>query len=215
MLLKLTQEYVVCAECRKGFIGIEKFQQHVNSEHIGVDIVEHIREFDWVHLKIGDGHYEMNLKKAFIDMNWDVFFKELVLRMGWRSEVAQKAARNCYDNQKTWQLILVHHFGSLMELIIPYVRSCISNKDSCLNADGFFEYAKTCEHDPNYTFLFEMTTRYSQAIVNFRMGTSRNNSQLIHSAKYMFRGLFHGRCHPKYQLIEMYDSMQRYLQPED
>lgn len=31
----------------------------------------------------------------------------------------------------------------------------------------------------------------------------------------MFRGLFRGRCHPKYQLIEMYDSMQRYLQPED
>lgn len=70
MLLKLTQEYLVFAKCRKGFIGIEKFQHHVNSEHIGEDIVEHIREFDWVHLKIGDGHYEMNLMKAFIDMNW-------------------------------------------------------------------------------------------------------------------------------------------------
>lgn len=94
-----------------------------------------MKEFDWLHLKIGDGHDKMNLMKAFIDMNWDVFFKDLVLRMGWRSELAQKAARNCYDNHKTWQLILIHYFCTLMDLIIPYVRSCISNKDSCLNAD--------------------------------------------------------------------------------
>ena len=134
--------------------------------------------------------------------------------MGWKSELAQKAARNCYDNHKTWQLILITHFGTLMELVIPYIRSCITDKSSCPNADGFLEYAKTYEDDPNYTYLFEMT-RYSQTIVNFRMGTRRNNSKLIQSAKYMSRGLFHGRCHPKYQLIEMYDSLQRHLQPDD
>ena len=32
----------------------------------------------------------MNLVKAFTELNWDICFKDLAMRMGWRSPVAQK-----------------------------------------------------------------------------------------------------------------------------
>ena len=64
-------------------------------------------------------------------------------------------------------------------------------------------------------YLLEMTTIYSQSIINFRMGIRRNNSLLVQSAKLMSRGLFHGRNHPRYQCIEIVDSMQRELMPEE
>ena len=214
MILHLTQEYMVCKICREGVMGIEIWQKHIQQRHQGLQEVEHILEFDWVHLKTGDGHVEMNMMKSFVELNWEVFFKDLVQRMGWKSDIALQCAKNCSDNHKTWQLLLIYHFGTLMELVIPYVRRCIE-ESIVPTADGFIQFTKKFESDPNYMYLLEMTTIYSQSIINFRMGIRRNNSLLVQSAKLMSRGLFHGRNHPRYQCIEIVDSMQRELMPEE
>lgn len=50
--------------------------------------------------------------------------------------------------------------------------------------------------------------RMSQGIINFRMAIRRNNSMLMHSAKYMTKELFYARSHPKYQQMELYDHLQ-------
>ena len=47
------------------------------------------------------------------------------------------------------------------------------------------------------------------------MGVRRNNADLYKSGKYMTKELFHGRSHPKYQIIEIYDSVQDVLMPEE
>lgn len=43
-------------------------------------------EFDWVVLRLGNGYYEMNMCKIFIEVNWDVFFLEFCRLMGFRFE---------------------------------------------------------------------------------------------------------------------------------
>ena len=48
-----------------------------------------------------------------------------------------------------------------------------------------------------------------------RMGIRRNNSTLIQSAKLMSKGLLHGKTHPRYQQIEMIETLQRKLMPND
>ena len=64
------------------------------------------------------------------------------------------------------------------------------------------------------TYLFEMVCKYTQGIINFRTSVRRNNSQLLDSAKWMTKELFHGRCHPKYQDIEIYDAFRRLIMPD-
>ena len=216
MVRRMIEEYFTCAICSKGFLGNEAFDLH-KKEHPDIEDVKFVREFDWIILKMGDGHYEMNLMKAFVELNWDIFMKPLVNRMGWTSEAAMKAAKMCYDNHKTWQLILTFHLGTLQELVLPYVRKCQNNdggESVTPTSTGFLQFAKTMENNPNYMYMFEMVSRYSQAIINFRMGIRRNNSNLVHSAKFMSKGLFHGRVHPRYQQIEMLDSVHRFLLPE-
>lgn len=94
MILRLTQEYFVCKKCKEGLLGSESWKKHVQQSHSeNVDDVEHILEFDWVQLRTGDGHYEMNLMKSFVELNWEVCLKNLVQRMGWKSELAQKCAK--------------------------------------------------------------------------------------------------------------------------
>ncbi|CAG2242694.1 unnamed protein product [Mytilus edulis] len=165
----------------------EAFDSH-KKEHPDVQEVKFVREFDWILLKTGDGHYEMNLMKSFVELNWDVFMRILVNRMGWTSEAAMKAAKMCYDNHKTWQLILTFHLGTLQELILPYVRKCLIETDENTltespTASGFLQFVKT-------------------------------KPFLVQSSKFMSKGLFHGRVHPRYQQIEMLDTVHRFLMPE-
>jgi hypothetical protein len=61
----------------------------------------------------------------------------------------------------------------------------------------------------------DQTCRFAQGIVNFRMAVRRNNAQLLSSAKFMTKELFHGRRHPKYQAIELYDTIQGIVMPKD
>ncbi|CAC5369024.1 unnamed protein product [Mytilus coruscus] len=46
------------------------------------------------------------------------------------------------------------------------------------------------------------------------MAIRRNNADLMHSAKFMTKELFHARNHPKYQEIELYDHLQYLLMPQ-
>ena len=46
------------------------------------------------------------------------------------------------------------------------------------------------------------------------MGIRRNNHLLAKSGKYMFKECFHGRCYPKYQSIEIHDTLQHQVLPE-
>ncbi|VDI50411.1 Hypothetical predicted protein [Mytilus galloprovincialis] len=47
------------------------------------------------------------------------------------------------------------------------------------------------------------------------MATRRNNADLLKSATYMTKEIFHGRNHTKYQIIELYDSIQDRMMPDD
>lgn len=154
--------------------------------------------------------------KSFFELNWTPFLESLCEKMGFVSEAAKQYAKACKDTHKTWNLLLVFHLASLKELVLPYVRDCIE-KGTHPDVKGFFKFSQTfyCSIDfPNYRYYFLQVTRFSQAIINFRMAVRRNNSDLIKSAKYMTKELFNGRSHPKYQSIEAYDTLQDFMMPE-
>ena len=104
---------------------------------------------------------------------------------------------------------------ALLELLTPYVQKSQHSKDPNLNpekptANGFLQFVKSMQELTNYMCMFQMVTRYSKAIVNMRMGIRRNNSTLFIS-----KGLCHGRTHPRYQQIEMIETLKRKLMPND
>lgn len=63
--------------------------------------------------------------------------------------------------------------------------------------------------------MMDQVCRFSQGIIHIRMAKRRNNSDLLKSAKYMTKELFHGRSHPKYQVIEIFDTIQDIMMPEE
>ncbi|CAH1242590.1 Hypp6864 [Branchiostoma lanceolatum] len=88
------------------------FQSHVKEEHVGEAIPE-VREFDWVVLRVGKLHLAMNALKAFVDLNWDVWFAALAEEMDFKSEGAQRVAKSCVDHHKSMQLLQIAIKGSI------------------------------------------------------------------------------------------------------
>ena len=218
LMIQVIDNYLYCQECNKGVMGTVEFVKHAQQNHPSADPAKlpSIREFDWVLPVVADGHYEMNLVKAFTELNWDICFKDLAMRMGWRSPVAQKTARACRDHHKSWQLFLVYFLGTLQELVLPYVRACQQESQQPTAVDFLENFAPIqCQKFQTYSYQFEMTTKYAQGIMNFRMGVRRNNCQLVKSARYMTRGLFHGRNHPNYQKLEIYKAALDEVMPPE
>ena len=213
---KLKEEAVICAidDCSDSFLSKKEYHIHVQNAHSDAPECKYVYEFDWFYLRIGAGHYEMNLVKSFFELNWVPFIETLCEEMGFSSDAAKLFAKNCKDHHKSWYLLVIFHLAVLRELAVPYVRDCMGKQINEMTAKGFFKFWNEMYQDtPTLQYLMDQVCRMSQGIINFRMAIRRNNADLMHSAKFMTKELFHIRHHPKYQDIESYDHLQYLLMP--
>ena len=211
MLINIVKETRTCALCQSSFMGKNLLQKHFNESHENEEVKFHF-EFDWAVLKIGSGHFEMNMVKSFTELNWIPLMEHLCETMGFKSETAKASAKKCNNHHKAWSLILIFHMGTLSELVVEYVRECLVKGATCC-AKEFIAWARK-SNKPCYLYALEQVCRYSQAIINFRMGIRRNNHLLAKAGKFFFKECFYGRNHPKYQAIEVHDTLQYQVLPE-
>lgn len=72
-VIKNTYRCKLCPGSSDSFNSKEDFRKHHTSLHLDLEEEEFL-EFDWVILRPGNGHFEMNMCKTFVELNWDVFF---------------------------------------------------------------------------------------------------------------------------------------------
>ena len=67
LIVKLIENSYQCALCSEPFrcYGYNKLQKHFKERHPAETDIQYFKEFDWIVLKAGDGHVEMNVMKAF------------------------------------------------------------------------------------------------------------------------------------------------------
>ena len=76
----------------------------------------------------GLGHYEINMVKCAFKLLWDVVLERLEKLLGFKSIRALTSCQNCSDHHKAWQIIQIMFFGTVDELLIPYIEKCIDSK---------------------------------------------------------------------------------------
>ena len=158
----------------------------------------------------GEGHNEMNAIRAFLDLNWTPFLECLGELLGFKSPSAQDYFHRGKDHHINWRVLKIFYTSGLEELVYHYV-SCAG---IAATMEGFKEFYLKHEN-ANLKYLYITITRYAQALVNFRAGIRRNNNWLVASAKYHFKELYYARSHPNYAKIEIFDSLQADLMPEE
>ncbi|KAJ8022554.1 hypothetical protein HOLleu_37485 [Holothuria leucospilota] len=209
---RVIKETFHCQECQQAVFGRDSYEEHCNAAHNieAADIV-YSMEFDWVHLRIGYGHYEMNMVRSFIELNWDIMVKDLAYCMGFCTENAQKYAKKASDHHKSWELLCILYEGSVEELLLPYVRSCVESQVEP-SPVGYLLWTENVK-SPKYQYLQEQVFTYLQSIRNFRKGVRNNDKDLIMAGKYKHAPIFHGRNHPKYSQIELIEAKHDIIMP--
>ena len=121
----------------------------------------------------------MNSIKAFFELNWVPFLSKLCYLMGYKTDAAQFAAKNCKDHHQAWELLLVFFFGSLRELIVLYIRARLQKRnDGDLSVEEFQSFSSEMKSCPNYIYMYSQITNYTFVIINFHMALRRNNLKL-------------------------------------
>lgn len=163
-------------------------------------------EFDWVLLRIGKLHLEMNMAKTFVNHNWDVFMSELARELGFLSEAAQKFVKKGSDHHKTMSFLKVAHLGFWHELLVPYVRSRLAGGEEFSVNDFLYNWVVSVGwKNPNYRYIFNVTWTYLMAIQLLHVGVRRNNTEYIRAGHMAFAPLFHKNSASKYALIDLHD----------
>lgn len=210
----IKENALVCRACGCKCPTPTEYQKHHMEKHPGMSQLA-FKEFDWIYLRIGAGHLEMNVIRAFFELNWVPFLKKMCEILGFKTERAQAFAKTCKDHHLAWQLLLIFHTAATRELVLPYVRACIRMNETP-STSGYMQYFKTNQAaNPNHSYLHTQVFRFSQAIINLRMAIRKNNATLAHSAKFHTKELFWGRVHPHYRNIELFDTIQYMNMPNE
>ena len=176
-------------------------------------LIEKDETLQHILLQPGLGHYEINMVKALFKLLWEVALSDLAQLMGYKSIKAQVACQNATDHHKSWQILHILLYATADELVLPYVRKCLSEKQTP-SLTKFYDWLKTVK-DSNYIFMQEAIFTYVYSLFLFRAAVRRNNSEVLLAARTKFSSMFYGFNMTSYQEIDYRDLKMRLLAPPE
>ena len=187
--VNIIEQTFICIACAKdvssagdvSFYGKE-WDDHVKACHPGDENVERVQEFDWVVLRIGPLHVEMNMVKTLFSVNWEVFISSLARELGFKSESALNYAKGAKNHHHAMTMLSIMEKGNWSELLIPYVRDRMGTNSELSVNDYLYQWLPTVQSS-NYLCLFEQTWLYIGSIRMYHIGVRRNNSAYVNSGQ--------------------------------
>lgn len=89
--------------------------------------VKETHGFGWVLLMSGLLYREINAALAFEKLHWDVFKSSLRASLGFKYSKAQAFYfQKGSDHHKLWNVLEIMYLSLVMELMVFYVRGCVS-----------------------------------------------------------------------------------------
>ena len=208
IIRKLIDNTLVCDLCEAS-LSPEEVDAHSREKHQGKRC-EPKKVYDWVLLRPGLGHVEMNSVKALFRLLWVPILRHVASLLGFKSGPAQAFIKNCGNNHVSWQLVCVLRESVCRELAVLYVRECLSESSSP-SSSAFLNWA-TGVKNSNYTMLFKLVDLIV-ALTMMRAGIRQNNADAMLSGRQKFAPVFYAGQHSIYQRLLLRDMLQRVQAP--
>ena len=129
---KLICSTFYCESCKSVVQCSQKeFNRHLLTHNSDLsenyDVTKHLH-FGNVMMITGAGHFEMNMLRGLMKLGWTIYYKEVARLLGFKSEKAMMFARSCGDHHQAWEIFNIVFRANMSELLIPYIRECISKQ---------------------------------------------------------------------------------------
>lgn len=206
----IQDNFFLCSICKEEVFKDSK-EEH-KSKHEGEPVFRHA--LDDLLLRVGPGHFEMNMAKALLSFCWVPFLKTFAQCLGFRREKALQVVRSGIDHHRSRQILRAALDAISRELLVPYVRHCISENKN-VSVDGYSMWMENEVNDQGYLFMYHITFTYLLAFQLYTEGTRKNNHIRMMAARSAFAPLLYIAHHPKYQKLHLRDMCQREMYPPD
>ena len=170
------------------------------------------RVFGDIVLRPGPGHIEMNMAKKLLKVCWEPFLSTVAKGLGFRTPRAQDVFKNGVDHHRSRQVLEVSLQALSSELLLPYVRECLS-ESIAPTGEGYQRWVQDEVEDDTYMFLYHVTFSYLLAFHLYTEATRKNHSRRMMAARVVFAPLFFVGHHPKYQVLHLRDLCNRVQYP--
>ena len=177
---RVIERTYICSQCKTIINGQSECEAHTNNDdqHKTNSNLQYTLEFGWVLLQPGPGHIEMNMLKSYVNLNWHVYWEQMVEVFNFKSEAAKKSGIKVNDHHKGWTLARIARESLAKELLAPYVREQIAQQVPKLSCEGYLKWVMTNVKDPNYAYM---------RVRHFRL-------YIFISCWYKIRGNWHDGC---------------------
>ena len=105
LIRKLLDNALLCDVCSSD-LSPEEVDAHTREKHAG-EPCHPKKLYDWVLLRPGLGHIEMNAVKVIFRLLWVPLLRHVAGLLGFRRGPAQAFVKNCGNNHLSWQLVCV------------------------------------------------------------------------------------------------------------
>ncbi|KAF0467586.1 hypothetical protein F8M41_025984 [Gigaspora margarita] len=120
-------------------------------------ILSHIElkeKFPWLVLILGQLHEEMNMLRAYVELNWEIDLKRFAISQGYRTENQLAYFKKCADYHKSWDSICnIYRQAMAMELLWPYVKDHLEP-----SVEEYLVWVKE-QQDSLYQIKYEQSAR--------------------------------------------------------
>ena len=155
-----------CSHCNECFYNIDVFQEHkcaILAKGIPV---------------CGLLHLEINAGRAFTKLNWEIFASKLGFILGLKSPKVQEYLKKGSEHHKLWHFLEILYISISLELMVPYVKGCIS-LGTTPNSNDYWNWCKDID-DPNYLYMQHAVFTHLHGLMMLRAG------KFIYKFKYMY-----------------------------
>ena len=131
------------------------------------DTVKETHGLGWVLLMSGLLHREINAALAFEKLHWDVFTSSLRASLGFKYSKAQAFYfQKGSDGHKLWHVLDIMYLSLVMELMVLYVRGCVS-RDVSPTVNDYWDWSQK-GGDPSYLYIQESILTYGHSLIILR-----------------------------------------------
>ena len=106
MIRDIISEVLRCQLCNRCFWGREAFEEHNCFQAASA---KSKKEFGWLVPIFGLLRLEMNIGRAFVKLNWDVFVRSSGFTLGFQSPKASAYLHKGADHHKLWHLLEIKY----------------------------------------------------------------------------------------------------------
>ena len=195
----------LCEVADADAIRDHQVKEHPNDTHTSHKL------YDWVLLRPGPGHVEMNLCKVLFKFLWPPLLRHVAKILGFTSDAAQSFIRSCGNHHVTWQLLRIVLESLSKELAVSYVRHCLA-AESDPSAAGMLAWAAGSTNN-NYVLMNKLCD-YVLATSVMRAGVRRNNNEAMLAGRQRAATLFFTGPNHTYQRLVVRDMVQRVQVPQ-